>query len=260
MQKKYGLSNYSLKMIAIVFMLIDHINTYLGQSLYLPLWIAWLGRFVAPLFVYLLIEGFFYTRNRWRYLRRLLLATGVMAIGNIVYNLISKSYINPYDQQINYFNFLGPQNIFLTLTLIFALLMLFENFKEAKLIGKLLGLLSILVTAFLLLFSEGGIYLLPITLIMYAARKTKLPQINYIGITLFTLALLFLAVQSHTGDQSLYAYLTFDNEFMMITVLPFIYLYNHQRGGTGRPFEKYFFYFFYPIHLWILYALHLILN
>ena len=50
-------------------------------------------------------------------------------------------------------------------------------------------------------------------------------------------------IQTKTG---LYSTLTFDSEWMMISVLPFIWLYNGQRG------TKYFFYIIYPAHLWIL--------
>ena len=45
-------------------MVIDHINIYLGSYLGLPTWIGFLGRFVAPLFVFMMVEGFHYTRSR----------------------------------------------------------------------------------------------------------------------------------------------------------------------------------------------------
>lgn len=56
-------SSYDLKIIGIVFMVIDHINIYLGSYLGLPTWIGFLGRFVAPLFVFMMVEGFHYTRS-----------------------------------------------------------------------------------------------------------------------------------------------------------------------------------------------------
>ena len=61
-----GLSSFNLKIIAIIFMTIDHINTSLGRFLHLPLWISLLGRFVAPLFVFFLVEGYFYTKNKMK--------------------------------------------------------------------------------------------------------------------------------------------------------------------------------------------------
>ena len=55
-------------------------------------------------------------------------------------------------------------------------------------------------------------------------------------------------IQTKTG---LYSALTFDSEWMMISVLPFIWLYNGQRGKKSW-ITKYFFYIICPAHLWIL--------
>lgn len=54
-EHKVGLSSFTLKNIAIIFMVIDHVNSYLGEFLHLPAWTFLLGRFVAPLFVFFLI-------------------------------------------------------------------------------------------------------------------------------------------------------------------------------------------------------------
>ncbi|OQY85353.1 MAG: hypothetical protein B6D40_03740, partial [Anaerolineae bacterium UTCFX3] len=42
----------------------------------------------------------------------------------------------------------------------------------------------------------------------------------------------------------------FEYQWMMIAALPFIMLYN---GERGRYSLKYLFYTFYPLHIWILY-------
>lgn len=52
-------------------------------------------------------------------------------------------------------------------------------------------------------------------------------------------------------DSGIYQTLTFSNEFMMITVLPFIYLYDGTKGYNKYIGQK-SFYYFYPIHLIIL--------
>ncbi|MEA4876090.1 TraX family protein [Anaerorhabdus sp.] len=36
--------------------------------------------------------------------------------------------------------------------------------------------------------------------------------------------------------------------------MPFIYLYNGERGPNTK-FSKYIFYIFYPVHIWILYII-----
>ncbi|WP_374705328.1 hypothetical protein [Paenibacillus radicis (ex Gao et al. 2016)] len=42
-----------------------------------------------------------------------------------------------------------------------------------------------------------------------------------------------------------------NSDFLFITVIPFILLYNGERGLSNR-FAKYLFSVFYPLHLWIL--------
>lgn len=62
------------------------------------------------------------------------------------------------------------------------------------------------------------------------------------------------AVSAKTG---LYSTLTFESEWMMISVLPFIWLYNGQHGKKSW-ITMYFFYVIYPLHLWILMILRYI--
>ncbi len=62
MEKK--LTAFHLKIIALIFMVVDHVYTSFGYELGLPRWFHFLGRFVAPVFLYLIMEGFKYTSNR----------------------------------------------------------------------------------------------------------------------------------------------------------------------------------------------------
>lgn len=259
-----GLTSYQLKWIAIVFMVVDHINSYFGMQLGLPSWVSWLGRFVAPLFVFLLVEGFKYTHSKYQYAKRLGIAAFVVAIGNIIYHLLTGNYINEYNHQPNYYLFLGPHNIFLTLFLLFCLMWLLSTIKGKTLWKKgMLVAVALLLVMITIAFSEGGLYLVPMLLLMYFFREKKERGKLILGIFVYTLILFYLAILTYTqmpDYQSLYQFLTFDNEFMMVTVIPFIILYNGKLGGTGRAFDKYFFYLFYPLHLWIIYLILSFIN
>lgn len=46
------------------------------------------------------------------------------------------------------------------------------------------------------------------------------------------------------GMGTLYQVLTVSNQYLMVSVLPFIYWYNGQRGGSGARWQKELFYFF----------------
>jgi hypothetical protein len=252
-------SGFTLKIIGIIFMVIDHINSYLGNFLQLPLWIALLGRFVAPLFVFLMVEGFFYTRSKKKYFLRMFIGGIAMYGINIIHNLLTKSnFDNPFTKQFDIYLLLDGQNIFITLAFLFAFLWILDNlrkkvFSNIQIIGAILGLILLLPC---ILFSEGGPYELIIALIFYLFRG-NLKKIT-VGISLFSLILLINTLYNYLSFDniiSLYQELTFNNEFMIITVLPFIYLYNGKRGGNGAKWQKNLFYYFYPIHLIIIYLL-----
>ncbi|EEK76555.1 TraX [Bacillus cereus R309803] len=43
-------------------------------------------------------------------------------------------------------------------------------------------------------------------------------------------------------------------QWMMIFALPFLLLYNGERG-YNKTWAKYMFYVFYPVHIWMLYII-----
>ena len=125
MKQRFGLSGYQLKIVAIIFMLLDHI--YLEVLLGLPgipdfSILDMASRFVSPLFFFLMIEGFFYTRSRKKYLTRLLIAGAVMALGNLVIHYLM-------NVSISFFTILNP-NIFLSLACGFGAVWLLDRKEE----------------------------------------------------------------------------------------------------------------------------------
>ena len=72
-------SGAQLKYIAFLSMFIDHTNKALiypnldgGALNRLSDFFDILGRIAFPIFIFLLVEGYFHTRNKWRYLTTLL--------------------------------------------------------------------------------------------------------------------------------------------------------------------------------------------
>ena len=60
MNWKAGITSYQLKWIAIVTMVIDHMGAILYPT---EMAFRYIGRISFPIFCFLLIEGFFHTRN-----------------------------------------------------------------------------------------------------------------------------------------------------------------------------------------------------
>ena len=234
-----GISGSTLKLIAIITMLIDHIGAtviYLGilephirQSgmenfamisrfnVELSTWLViyeicrTIGRIAFPIFCYLLVEGFKYTKDIKKYALRLLLFAFISEI--------------PFD--LAFYNTVfepGHQNVYFTLFLGILVLAGIKYF-ESK-IG--LGLLCVLAggAAAQLLNSDYTFYGILLIAILYLYRNNKL-------------------LQTVLGCLSLIWELA-----AIIAFIP-INLYNGTRGLK----MKYFFYIFYPGHLLILYLI-----
>ena len=63
-----AVSAFDLKCIAVFSMLIDHIGAFLFPS---EVWMRYVGRLAFPIFGFLIVEGFFHTRDLKKYMSRL---------------------------------------------------------------------------------------------------------------------------------------------------------------------------------------------
>lgn len=106
--KKPSVPQEGLKLIASITMLVDHIGAVLVYSLYLSAWNAdnyvlsnqmaqlyepmrIIGRIAFPIYCFLLVEGFHYTRDRKKYLIRLAIG---MLLSEIPFDLALSGYID----------------------------------------------------------------------------------------------------------------------------------------------------------------------
>ena len=133
-------SGAKLKYIAFVSMLIDHFNKAIiypnldgGLFNRISDLFDILGRIAFPIFIFLLIEGYFHTRNKWKYLGTLLL-----------FGIISEV---PFDMCTSAV-FFEPNwnNIMLTLSFVLAIIWIIDVLKE-KLNKPLWYVISILIVA-----------------------------------------------------------------------------------------------------------------
>lgn len=66
--KRSYFTTFQLKLIALCLMMIDHVGAFFLSS---PQWFRYVGRISAPLFLFCLVWGMDYTRNRKKYILRL---------------------------------------------------------------------------------------------------------------------------------------------------------------------------------------------
>lgn len=253
---KQELDSYKLKLIALFFMLLDHVYSYLNGPIHgyqsdalWPQWIPVITRFVSPLFLYLLIEGFYHTRSRKRYLARLFTAALIMMSGNVLINYLFHN-VDPSTGKYTFRSLTGGHDIFLTLAVLFVFVWCLDNIRKKERMA--LSIILAIITALSTVALEGGLELLPFAVIVWAFYGKKTPQC--VGIGIYSLLLLVKALASYyTGNigTSLYSHMCFDDQWAMFLVIPLILLYNGKRGKNTK-FSKYLFYVIYPLHIWIL--------
>jgi len=233
------LNAFQLKIFAMILMVIDHVFTYIPG---MPMWMHHPGRIVAPIFFYFVVEGFFYTRNRTKYATRVFMWAAVMFAGSTLIQ-----YLFPSKMVLN-------NNIFLSLGLGIVLLCVIDYTKNTK--KYLVGIPCAILAAALGMFTEAGFIGVVMTLIFYFFREKK----AWLIITYVLLSL--LEVPSLVMDGEIFTEMGlfgFNNQWMMVFALPFILLYNGERG-LNNAFTKYMFYIFYPVHLWIIYIVGYVMS
>ena len=227
-----GIDAYKLKIIAMLFMILDHVKTYIFDCpmfpVHMPNWVSLITRFVSPLFVYLMIDGFYHTRSRKKYLIRLFTAAIIMWTGNTIINYIFHS-VDPNTGQYTFRSLvLQGNNIFLSLALSFSVIWCLENIRQRSRIK--LNIILAIITAFCCLPCEGGIYLLPIAFVVWFFHGKQ--NLQFAGISAWCLIILVHELHYYFTAKpcGFYPYICFNNEWAMLTVIPFILQYNGKRG------------------------------
>jgi len=225
-----GLSGAALKWIAIVAMTTDHVAWALFPGFQThPLAIAMhvVGRLTAPIMMFLIVEGFFHTRNAKRYLLRLL-TFAVVAHFAYAY-LFGLDFIPLRNGVFNQTSVLWPFAMGL-------LALMIQNSEQAWLkpwMKHVLGTLC-LVAAF------PGDWSTPAALaIVYMGmnRGNFKRQMIWLVVAISFYAIVYILV-----IDPLYGAL----QMTIALAIPLFRLYNGQRG---RHSAKWFFYIYYPAHM-----------
>lgn len=234
------LNTFHLKTIALIFMFVEHLGCYLFELFpqHYPLYFEYAGRLVAPVFFFLVVESFFKTSDRRKYIIRLFTWALIMQIGNFIISQVVKTTLQPAE-----FFPIG-QNIFLSIAVGISMIAAWDWARTQSGTRKIGGWALAGGLAFASLMTEASYNGLLMFIVFYAfyGKKTAL----YIAYAALSLLLLLW------GLTNAEYFWEFEFQWMMITALPLIMLYNGERGQYSL---KYLFYAFYPLHIWILYTL-----
>lgn len=212
---------FTLKIIALITMFIDHfafLNTF--DNFYLLF--RCIGRISFPLFIFIITESLFYTKDRKRFLKHLLLFA---FISQIPFSLYFGSSI-------------FQLNVMFTLFLGSLMVCLFDKYRKS-LKQKDMYILAIVMVLSLFINSDYGFVGSYSILFIYLAKKYT----NNKKLT-GCLSIVMLCMCLY-GINSIYFI------FACISAV-LVYFYN---GLLGKYKLKEFFYWAYPVHLTIFYLL-----
>lgn len=234
------INNNTLKIIAMILMLLDHLW---GTIIPGNQWMTLIGRMAFPIFAFLIVEGFFHTSDLKKYMKRLFIFG---LISEIPFNLIyTGSIIFPFHQNVMF-------------TLLLGLLIINEidklkNNKEIK--KKIIPILKIFLFLIISIigFVDYGVTGVLTIVVFYLFRGFKLAWIGQL-ISLILLYIVFFEGQSVILN-------IFNHEYFLplqsigILSLIFIWLYNGEKGKNNKLI-KYLFYSFYPVHMLVIYLIY----
>lgn len=246
------MSIFSLKLIAIITMLIDHTGAVLLRSnaeLYWPA--RTIGRIAFPIFVFMLVEGFHHTSNIRKYLTRL----GIFAlISEIPFDMafykgfyyrdfvsdFKASFTNEATFHLFLKNVFSYQNVFFTLFLglfaIYCISMIEKRFKKEVILSNIFQALVTIgfCAAAVLLRTDYDMKGILLIVAFYLFRGSKIIT------TVCLLIIIITFFPSSKGNINI-------ETFALLGMIPIAFY----KGKKGKNI-KYFFYIFYPAHLLIL--------
>lgn len=252
-----GITSFQLKLLGIVLMVFDHLGQFFG-FLGAPVWFHWLGRLVAPIFLFTSSEGFIYTSNRKKYLLRLLYGFWLMGIGNIIAN---KFFMNENEVLIN--NIFGT--LFLGVLYMWFIDEIRKNWKlkqPLKVVGGfILCIVPIVLSFAVLLLMDGMDSKASLIIFRMFTFLVPLPILSEGGPLFILLAVLFYLFHGKKSGQlislAVIAVISFisgtgnpfteNYQWMMCLAAVPIILYNGEKGRGMRNF----FYYFYPAHIYL---------
>lgn len=244
--KRWGLSASTLKLIACVIMVIDHVGAFLLTDLEI---LRIIGRISFPIFAYFIAEGCRYTRNKWK---RFLLVFGLAVLCEGAYLI--------HDGRLD-----GG----IMMTFCFSILLIYQVQAIKKALARkswwMTALWSLTLAASLvfvygfveyILYVDYGFWgiLIPVFTALPDYKEGEAPAcfryLSHLPIKLafWTAGMLLLCISR--------GLLTNIQSFCLLSI-PVMLLYN---GTPGRKGFKYGFYIFYPAHLAILFLLAALLQ
>lgn len=242
MTKSKILNSNQLKLIAIIAMTVDHIAWAMFDgypSALLPLVMHIIGRLTCPIMCYFIAEGYHYTRNINKYAFRLF---AFAFVSHFAYIFASNDFVD-FKSFIPFYygNFLNQTSVMWSLA--WGLVML--RIADSKRIKSIYKVLLVILICIITLPSDwsciAALCIMAIGTNRGDFRKQMSWMIFYVA--LYSLVY-FFAIDKAYGIL----------QMGVVLSIPVIAMYNGKRGKNPKinKFMKWFFYIFYPVHLFVI--------
>lgn len=239
--QKLDISSAGLHILAMAFMLCDHLwaTVIPGNN-----WLTCIGRMAFPIFAFMLVEGYFHTRNLKYYAFRLLVFA---VISEIPFNLMcGSSLFYPIHQNVLWTFLIGLGMIHLNETAKQSHKPLIVNLAPAVtvLLGGLLGIVTFCD------YNAAGVLMV---LLFYFCRGNhfwcyvcQFGGLYYINCEL---------LQGLVYPVNIFGYsFEFPQQGFALLSLIFIWLYRGRKGYSSKWFQQ-LCYWFYPAHMLLLWVI-----
>ena len=235
------INSFALHIIAMIFMLMDHMwaTVITGNS-----WMNWVGRIAFPIFAFMIVEGYFHTGDFKKYIKRLLI---LALISEIPFNLMhTASIINPLSQNV----------IWTFLIALFCIRMIERVRTKGKKTATFFSAVGITVLGFLMGFvgmvDYFGFGVITVLLFYFTHERKWYNYLIQLAVLYWINGILIggMDIPLHIGTMEFFL----STQTFAIFALPFIWLYNGEQGFHNRAIQ-YSFYYFYPVHIFVLYLI-----
>jgi hypothetical protein len=226
--KQKSLSGNTIKIIAIIAMIIDHVGwAFVSTNTLGAAVMHTIGKITGPIMCYFIAEGNHYSKNKRKYVERL----AVFAlISHIPYNIfVNKGSIT-----------LLPTSVIFTLMCGLLALIVFENI-ENKVFKIILILFFVAITYWADWEIFGVLFILAFG-IFYGDTKKQMSA--------FAVLSFCRIIYTSFTDASFNLYVTVPRILSAILVILLLSLYNGTKGGT--KYSKWAFYIIYPLQFLII--------
>lgn len=242
-QNSKGFNTNTLKYIAIIAMVIDHLAvSFVSDETALSIVMHFIGKITGPIMFYFVVEGYHHTKNIKKYITRLAIFAFISYFPFIYFR-----YGGVWADMV-FLRF----NVICTILLGVLAIRVRRELKNP--ITKLLLIISLIILCIPADWGTLGIIIIIVFDYFYGNFKNQ--AFGYCMVVLFDVGIFNVLMRPfysliYNFDFNISDYIYMIENFGMFIPIILLYFYNGQKGSNNK-FSKWFFYIFYPLHLLIL--------